>query len=350
VSRDEQCLVHGEAIADDPDALYAIEQAEHSGDARALILCLSHLCQRLQWRGEFQRAIEFGERAMQLGEREKLTGETLFGTWFVGISYGAQGEYGRALELLGGGLALCDRIGDRAVAPRMLNTLGWLHAEFGCHRQAIEYNQLATDRSQELVELGLVAGAPELYANAAINLAGNLNTLGETGGAAEQLARIQAQLDASDDPWMEWRYAIHLFDAQARLHLTRGELDRGLERAEQALRGAASASSAKLEARALETRGRLLLAMDRRDEAEPGLHQALELARSIGHPPVLWRAASLLAEVARRRGRAEETERWQAETLRCVEHIEQGLPGSELRSGLRDLGHLLITDPLASHR
>ena len=149
---------------------------------------------------------------------------------------------------------------------------------------------------------------------------------------------------------MEWRYAPNLLDAQARIHLSRGELDRGLELAERGLQETSRASCAKLEARALETRGRLLLAMDRRDEAEPALHQALEFARSIGHPPMIWRAASLLAEVALCRGLAEDTERWQAQTLTCVERSELNLPDAELRAGLRDLGHRLITDPLASHR
>ena len=350
ISQDELNLVHGRLISDDSSALRAIEQAERSGDAPALILSLNHLTQRVQWRGDFRRAIELGQRAIGIGERENFVSDTLFGVWFIAIAHGALGEYGRCLEILRNGLSLCERIGDRALAARMLNTLGWVHAEFGCHRQAIEYNRLATEGARELVELDLVAGAPELYANAALNLAGNLSTLGETGAAAEQLARIEAQLEASEDPWMEWRYALHLDDAMARLHLVRGELDRGLERAERGLDGAARSDCAKLEARAQETRGRLLVAMDRREDAEAALQQALDLALTIEHPPVVWRSLSLLAEVARRRGQADETERWQAETLAMIERSQQQLPDRELQVGLRDLGHLLITDPLAAHR
>ena len=65
---------------------------------------------------------------------------------------------------------------------------------------------------------------------------------------------------------------------------------------------------------------------------------------------MVWRSLSLLAEVARRRGQADETERWQAETLAMIERSQQQLPDRELQVGLRDLGHLLITDPLAAHR
>ena len=71
-------------------------------------------------------------------------GEALFGQWFLGISCISLGEFARGLSVLGNGLELCDRIGDRAVKARLLNTLGWAHAEFGSHARAADYNRRAT--------------------------------------------------------------------------------------------------------------------------------------------------------------------------------------------------------------
>ena len=73
--------------------------------------------------------------------------------------------------------------------------------------------------------------------------------------------------------------------------------------------GARRYSVQKVEARAQELRGRALLLLDRREEAEAALRDALDVAARIEYPAVLWRALSLSGELARRTGDTAEAER-----------------------------------------
>ena len=182
----------------------------------------------------------------------------------------------------------------------------------GCHERAAAFNRLGTELAREAVDLGLIAGAPELYANAAINLAGNLIALGDLDGAAEQLARIQTQYETDTDPWMSWRWSVHLLDAQARLALAQGDLERALGVAQRELDVANRAKAQKLIARAHELKGRLHLLLDDRDAASEALETALAISHRIEHPSVAWRARSLLAELADRAGDADGARRHRA--------------------------------------
>ena len=210
---------------------------------------------------------------------------------------------------------------------------------------------MGTEIAREMVKLGLVAGAPELYANAAINLAGNLTALGELEAAAEQLAAIQEQHDTDDDPWMRWRWALHLQDGLARVDLARGDAERALDRVEAEIAGARERTSPKRsQARGLELRGRILVFMDRREEAENSLREALAITTRIEHPPVAWRALSLMGEVARRQGDSELAERHFGEVRALVESTASSIERDELRSGFRSMAERLTADPLAAHR
>jgi len=290
------------------------------------------------------------QRSIELAAQNRNPVDALFGQWFLAIASTAIGDYGRGFDVLKGGLELSDRIGDRAVKARMLNTMGWYHAEIACHSHAVEYNRMGTDLAREMVELGLVAGAPELYANAAINLAGNLIALGEPDAAADQLAAIQEQLDTDDDPWMQWRWSMHLQDAGARLALFRGDADLALVQVDEELAGTRRRTVRKIEARALELRGRILLTMDRRSEAETSLREALELSTRIEHPPVAWRALSLLGEIARRNGEADTAEQHIGVLRKLVDSKSPSIPRDELRSEFRGLVDRQVSDPLAAYR
>ena len=88
----------------------------------------------------------------------------------------------------------------------------------------------------------------------------------------------------------------------------------------------------------------------RREEAERALRDALVIATHIEHPPVAWRALSLIGEVARRRGDSELAERYFTEVRTVVEEKATSIKSEELRSGLRAMGERLVADPLAAYR
>ena len=114
--------------------------------------------------------------------------------------------------------------------------------------------------------------------------------------------------------------------------------------------GARERVAQKIEARALELRGRILVFMDRREEAENALREALVIATRIEHPPVTWRALSLTGEVARRQGNREIAERHFHEVRSLVESKASSIERDELRNGLLAMGKQLIADPLAAYR
>jgi class 3 adenylate cyclase/tetratricopeptide (TPR) repeat protein len=319
-----------------------------SGDDEASMLALHFEGEAKEWQGDYRRAIELQEHCLEIARRTRRPDSMIMASWFLAKANGCLGRYAEALAQLQQAVELSERVGDRAWKARLLNTLGWCFAEFGCFDRAIECNRQSTLLAREMVELALVPGAPELYGNAAINLACNRIALGDPAGALEHLEPIRQALETDDDPWMRWRYGLHLLDARARHALATGEPERALALLDEELAGARRHGARKLVARALELRGRALVGMDERAAAEAALRTALELGRRIEYPPVVWRALSLLAELARRADDAPGRERLAGEARSLVEGLVAAIPVAE-RSTFRGLGERLVTDPLAAY-
>ncbi len=319
--------VHGELDVAQQRLDEARACAERAGtqDVRAMMLHAS--VEQTEWRGDFRAAAGYARETIEIARQLGMTHFVIWPKWFLGKALCCLGDYGRALEELHGAHDLCERIGDRAWRTRLLNTLGWCFAEFGSHRTAQGYNERASRIARDI-------GDPEITANAEINLALNRLALGDPEGALGSLEVIRAGL-AGGDPFMRWRYSLHVFDALAQVALARGDPERALPLAGEELAGARKHGARKLEARALATRGRSLLAMDRRAEAVAACGEALALAEAIGYRAGVWRCHGLLAELARREGKRENAERHVALLRATVESLAGTLPGGELR---RDLG------------
>jgi hypothetical protein len=90
--------------------------------------------------------------------------------------------------------------------------------------------------------------------------------------------------------------------------------------------------------------------MDLREESERGLREALDLAHQIGYPPVVWRALSILAELARRSGERLDAERLAEQARSLADSLSQSLPEEDLRRELRGLAQRLVDDPLGAYR
>jgi tetratricopeptide (TPR) repeat protein len=286
--------------------------ATHSGDDEAIAKALCQEATCAEMRGEYRSAIALSERADALD--------------------------------------LSSRIGDRALRARLLNTLGWYFAECGAHRRASEANAQSAELAREMMELGLVADAPEIHSNATINLACNRIALGDVDGGRELIEPIQANLNAPGDPWQRWRYGMHVQDALARVELSRGQPEQALALLDEELAAARRHLARKVEARALELQGRVLVVLGRREEAAQSLEAALDVAREIGYPPATWRSLSLLAELARRAGDRAQAERLSSEARGLVQRLAGSLPEAELRHELGALGEQLLSDPLGAYR
>jgi tetratricopeptide (TPR) repeat protein len=206
----------------------------------------------------------------------------------------------------------------------MLNTLGWCFAEIGSTASAREYNELAATLAHEI-------GDPEILSNAAINLAGNHLELGDKGRAEEYLAPIEEAVSEPGDPWMRWRYSLHVMDTRARLELTDREHDRALVLAEKQLAGARRHRAPKIEVRALSLKGQALMEIDRRSEAEEVFRTAIEVAQRIGFARGIWNGYALLAECERRSGNNTVAGEHARKVREVAERAAATLSSSELR-------------------
>jgi class 3 adenylate cyclase/tetratricopeptide (TPR) repeat protein len=306
--------------------------------------------QQAEWYGDYRAAAAAQLEGIEIARKQRLPGLLVPSLWFRAKALCCLGDYGEALRLIREAYELAERIGDRHQRTRMLNTLGWVHAELGAYEQAAVCNRRSVELADELLSLGFVAGTPEIHANASINLAGNLIALGDFDGADEALGPVREDLREPGDLWMRWRYSLHLSDAEARLALARGEPERALPHLEAELSDARGHGARKVLARALELRGRTLLILDDREAAEVDLRKALREAQSIGYPPVCWRVLSLLGEVARRAGSASDAEQSREAAARLIEGCLGSLGDAELSGRLRALGAHLASDPIAACR
>jgi tetratricopeptide (TPR) repeat protein len=231
-----------------------------------------------EWSGECEASIRTHERSLAIARRIGHPFLTVMSMWWLGKAHTGLGAYDAALDALREAEALCARLGNRAWQSRLLNTTGWVLAEVGDPAAALPFNLEAARLARDL-------GDPEILANSEINLAMNHLDLGDPDRAAALLAPHEATVDVEGDPWMRWRYTLHIRDAAARIALARRAPDRALAHAEAELQGAGRHGTGRIAARARVSWARALVALDRRAEAERAVDDALAAADRVRYPP-----------------------------------------------------------------
>jgi len=301
--------------------------ARSAGDEEAVAMARFNLAQAAEWTGDYRHAVALSEQVVATGRRLRMPHLVAWPKWFLGKALCCLGDYGRAVAELGEAAELCDRIGDRAWTSRLLNTLGWCYGEIGSPERARAHNERAA-------ALGHALGDPEIITNSEINLVGNWMALGDVDRAQRQLEPLQAALRRPDDPWMRWRYALHVLDATGRLALTQRRPEEALAVADEELAGARRHRVAKVEARALALRGDVLLVLERRTEAEAALAEAVAIAERIAYPRGAWIALHTLIESKQRAGRAVEAAALAARRAALIERAARSLEDAALREEL----------------
>jgi class 3 adenylate cyclase/tetratricopeptide (TPR) repeat protein len=269
------------------EALRISREAEEKGHEGFTLFLLGAIH---SWKGEYEQAMQLLEQGFTIGHAHDLQFVVIQNLWLRGLTYGGQGEYAAALVALQDALALSDRLGDRIVKCRILNTLGWVHGELYNLDTAIQYNRQGAEASYTLSD-------PEISRNAEINLGDDYLLLGELEQAQRYLEKVYRdtqQRGQWGEEWMKWRYAQHLYHSLGELWLTQGDTAQALEFAEECLKLAEPTMSRKNLVKGWRLKGQALLAQGQGEQAEAALSRALTLARETGNPPQLWKTYQAL--------------------------------------------------------
>jgi DNA-binding NtrC family response regulator/tetratricopeptide (TPR) repeat protein len=257
--------------------------------ARSLSLSAAGLLKN--WEGEYDAASRLQTEGLTLAREHHLLVPLLFNFFLQGMTLTGKGDYEGALALYREGLGFAEKVGDEAIHHRLLNCLGWLHAELGDLDGAIDFNRQSAD-------VGKRRNDPGTYPNAEVNL-------GEVYLAKGDLPEAQDHLEGAyrywDNPrtsqWMRWRYSIRLFASLGELWLRRGDYARATEFADRCLDVATRTSSRKNLVKGWRLRGQIALQRRELDDAEAAFRQAVAIAETIGNPTQLWMSHAALGRL-----------------------------------------------------
>lgn len=286
------------------------------------------------WRGLYEEAHPIAAEAVAAGERHHVTQPLLFSKWIQGLAFGGNGRYKDAIAALRDSIALCQRVGDKAVQSRSWNTIGWVYGELCDWDRAVEFNQRA-------LELAIGVGDPEITINAQINLADAAFASRDIDRSKKELEDLYASLPDLHE-WMKWRYSQHIMHSLGDVLLELGDSERALALADECLALAEPTESRKNIVKARRLRGQALLAQGRLEETERELGTALEVARETGNPPQLWKTHAAYGDLRRAQGKLDEARLAYREALSVIESMAAGLDDEALRETFLQSAHVRV--------
>jgi class 3 adenylate cyclase/tetratricopeptide (TPR) repeat protein len=303
----DACLGKAMAVAD--------QITDPLGQAFLAIMTLA----RRAWQGHFDEAVSVSER---FGPAVARGGFAAFKTqlrWARCLARAGRGEFRAALEELTAVLAVCERNGDALAMGRCLNTLGWIHGDLQDAERALALNRRCLQVTEER--------DPEVAANARLNAADALITLGRWQEAEEEYARIESFVRTATGHArrMSWRYLQHLYSSRGALYLRRGERDRAADCASACLDLAERSNSRKYIAAARRLGALIRQASGETTAAHAEIEGALALAREVANPAQLWTTLSAAADIRAASGDAAGAQAALAERAALIARVADGL-------------------------
>ncbi|WP_028322300.1 ATP-binding protein [Desulfatiglans anilini] len=271
-----------------PLLLKAREDSDREQDLEARAWAAAHLVQYYNWTGDYQAALELNESLAAFNEKIKSPYFRILSLFRSGLIHGALGNLDKSRSSLLSGLKSLEEGDGRFWRPRFMNTLGWVHAEGGELKEALDLNT-------EAWKDALVTGDPETIYNARINMGENLLQMGDLGAAREILDEVWSELRKPGISYTRWRYKTRLLIGLGELYGRLGEQKEAAGHVAQALRMAKKTGARRHQARALLVRGTLLCG-SRRKAAAKSLREALELASKMGAVLLEERIREAMAE------------------------------------------------------
>jgi tetratricopeptide (TPR) repeat protein len=319
----------------------ALQIGRTMGDANRQALVLHVLSLRRSWRGQYHESLTLSEEGIRLAGEHRLVIPLLRCLWNQGLACHEMGEYDRALATLVEALALAQKVGDEALIPRFLNTLGFLRLDCGDFDAGIALSEQSYEATGRSSRAGHGTGA-ERRAFIRNNEADAFMARGDLASAAQALDEsLHTVQHPPPSRWMTWRYGTHCYASLGQLALLRGDVDAARRFAEQSLEMAPPASSPKYEGWAWRIRGESAVARRAWGEAENAFRRALAIAEAIGQPRQTWQSHAALARLHEACGRVEDAR---------AEYRAAWTVISDLRARTRDPGVLAGLASLAAIR
>ena len=274
-------------------------------------------------------------RAKEYGFAEPL----VFSMWAQGVALASNGRYSEAIAVLEDDIALCERIGDKAVRSRAWNTLGWVHGELCDFERAGVFNRKGLELAHEV-------GDPEITINAELNLVDCALATGDRKRAEHELEELYAALPAMHE-WMKWRYSQHLMHSLGEAKLMEGEVDRALALADECLALAEPTESQKNVVKGRRLRGQALAAKGDLDAAAKELATALEVAQTAGNPPQLWKTWAAIGELRGLQGDEGGAQTAYTEAVGVIRKVARDVTDEQLRLAFLSSEHVRTIEAAA---
>ena len=280
--------VEGDLVRGDEKLEESLRISEARGFKDPIAQDLTWLGAHAHWRGEFHRAIPLCRRAEETARENHDGFSELIALAFRCLSLIGLGEYEQGLAVINEGLTKARDRESVWVIGRLTNSLGWLYQELGDFRRATELNR-------ESQEIGHRINNPNVEVSAVINVGYDHFNLGETDKALAVFEDSIVRVEKSAFGAHRWRWAMHLATCLAETLLALGRSGESLQQADKALLGARATGSLKYVVKAHLLRGRIALAARDWTNGELELRGALDVARRIEYPNLVWPAAHSLA-------------------------------------------------------
>jgi DNA-binding CsgD family transcriptional regulator/tetratricopeptide (TPR) repeat protein len=240
----------------------------------------------LYWVGRIDVALARSREAMAAAQAANDMLRVVGYAGNLGLALAASGRFREALAAFDTGRAAAAVYGPGA---------GTLLAGAVARTTVVPMETYDYDRAEAVAEeardLGRASNSLLTVISEGIDLMNIATARGNLGRAHELASEVEANLDRGGSAHeILWR--MRLADAKARLALTRDQPREALGFADDALERAREMGRPKYESRALASRGTALTRMGRKRDGLAELRQAVEVARPVGDPSMLLRAAA----------------------------------------------------------
>ena len=130
-----------------PLLIHALDLSNDVKDPEGKSWSLAFLIQYYNWTGEFGEALALSNTLREHNETLKSPYFDIMLDFRQGLVYGSLGQLEMAEKILNSGLGRLEEGDDQFWRPRLLNTMGWIRAEGGDLKGALELNVQALNEA-----------------------------------------------------------------------------------------------------------------------------------------------------------------------------------------------------------